>query len=191
MVPAATFTSYYGRPAVKPPRWKADIPPYLFSGGLAGGSSLLAAGADLTGRPGLRRVGRLGAMAALTFSMGALVHDLGRTERFLNMLRTAKLTSPMSVGTWILSAYSPFVALAAAAELAEMLPCSKRSRVLRSTAVPLADTATPSWHRRTASCHSSSSAPRQPLPVASGCWPRPSGSRDRQGGWQSQVLCSS
>lgn len=168
MVPEATFTSYYGRPVVKPSPWRADIPAYLFSGGLAAGSSLLAAGADLTDRPGLRRVGRLGAMAALTFSMGALVHDLGRPERFLNMLRTAKLTSPMSVGTWILSGYSPFVALAAAAELAEMLPSTKRSRVLRKvstagrpaglvaalvappvaayTAVLLADTATPSWH---------------------------------------------
>ncbi len=168
MVPDATFTSYYGRPIVKPSPWEADIPAYLFSGGLAAGSSLLAAGADLTGRPALRRTGRLGAIAALTFSMAALVHDLGRPERFLNMLRVAKLTSPMSVGTWILSGYGPFAALAAGAELAEMLPSAERSRLgrlLRSvgrpagivaavgappvaayTAVLLADTATPSWH---------------------------------------------
>ena len=78
MVPEATFTSYYGRPIVKPSPWEADIPAYLFAGGLAAGSSLIAAGADLTGRPTLRRVGRLGAIGALTFSMVALVHDLGR-----------------------------------------------------------------------------------------------------------------
>ncbi len=44
MVPPATFTSYYGRPVVKPSPWEADIPAYLFFGGLAAGSSLLARG---------------------------------------------------------------------------------------------------------------------------------------------------
>jgi formate-dependent nitrite reductase membrane component NrfD len=166
MVPEATFTSYYGRPVVKPSPWEADIPAYLFAGGLAAGSSLLAGGADLTERPALRRVGRLGAIAALTFSMGALVHDLGRPERFLNMLRTAKFTSPMSVGTWILSTYGPFAGVAAAAEVAGMLGVTHGPlRLLTAagrpaglvaaftappvaayTAVLLADTATPSWH---------------------------------------------
>jgi formate-dependent nitrite reductase membrane component NrfD len=168
MVPDAEFTSYYGRQIVKPSPWEADIPAYLFAGGLAAGSSLLAAGADLTGRPGLRRTGRLGAIAALTFSMAALVHDLGRPERFVNMLRVVKVTSPMSVGTWILSTYGPFASAAAAAELVEMLPPHRRMGLLRHvarlgrpagviagvtappvaayTAVLLADTATPSWH---------------------------------------------
>ncbi len=72
MVPDATFTSYYGRPVVKPSPWTEDIPAYLFLGGLAGGSSLLAAGADLTSRPALRRIGRLGALAGITVSFGAL-----------------------------------------------------------------------------------------------------------------------
>jgi formate-dependent nitrite reductase membrane component NrfD len=168
VVPEAEFTSYYGRPVVKPSPWEADIPAYLFSGGLAAGSSLLAAGADLTGRPALRRAGRLGALGALAFSMVALVHDLGKPSRFLNMLRTAKLTSPMSVGTWILSGYGPFAGLAAAAELAELFPAGARRGpvplllaagrpaglvaalgappVAAYTAVLLADTATPSWH---------------------------------------------
>jgi formate-dependent nitrite reductase membrane component NrfD len=172
MVPEAEFTSYYGRNIVKPSPWKVEIPAYLFSGGVAAGSSLLAAGGDLTGRPALRRSGRLGAIVALGFSMLALVHDLGRPSRFYNMLRTVKLTSPMSVGTWILSIYGPFAALAAAAELAGLLPTGayqgKVGMLLRLTrwagrpagvmaaitappvaaytAVLLADTATPSWH---------------------------------------------
>lgn len=168
MVPEATFTSYYGRPVVKPSPWEADIPAYLFSGGLAAGSSLLAAGADLTGRAVLRRSGRLAALAALVFSMVALVHDLGRPSRFLNMLRVVKLTSPMSVGTWILSVYGPFAGAAAAAEMVAMLPAGARRGplsllaaagrpsgllaglfappVAAYTAVLLADTATPSWH---------------------------------------------
>lgn len=168
MVPPAEFTSYYGRPVVKASPWEHDIPAYLFSGGLAAGSSLLAAGADLTGRPALRRSGRLTALGALGFSMVALVHDLGRPSRFLNMLRTVKLTSPMSVGTWILSLYGPFATAAAAAETLDMLTARKLPAPLRLlasagrpaglvagltappvaayTAVLLSDTATPSWH---------------------------------------------
>ena len=168
MVPDPTFTSYYGRAVVKPSPWENDIPAYLFAGGLAAGSSLIAAGADLTGRPTLRRSGRLGAIAALSFSMVALVHDLGKPTRFLNMLRVAKLTSPMSVGTWVLSLYGPFAGAVAATEIISMLPPRYRVGPLRLapyvdrpagllaalfappvaayTAVLLADTATPSWH---------------------------------------------
>ncbi|GAA4417792.1 polysulfide reductase NrfD [Georgenia halophila] len=162
----AEYTSYYGRPVVKAPPWEHDIPAYIFAGGLAAGSSLLAAGADLTGRPALRRAGRLTSLGALGFSMAALVHDLGRPERFLNMLRTVKLTSPMSVGTWLLSAYGMPAGAAAAAEAAQMLgwrrgpfrllgalgrPAGVVAGVLAPpvaayTAVLLADTAVPTWH---------------------------------------------
>ena len=122
MVPDANFTSYYGRPVVKAAPWEAAIPLYLFMGGIAGGSSLLAAGADLTGRPALRRGARIGATGAITVSLAALVADLGRPERFVNMLRVFKPTSPMSVGTWILTAYGPGAVVAGAAEVAELLP---------------------------------------------------------------------
>ena len=82
-----------------------------------GGSALLAAGADLTGRPGLRKVSRVGALASILASLYFLVADLGRPERFHHMLRVAKPSSPMSMGTWILSAYGPGAAVAAAGEL--------------------------------------------------------------------------
>jgi len=117
MVPEAEFTSYYGRPIVKSSPWEHDIPAYLFLGGVAAGSSLLSAGADLSDRPALRRTGRLGALVGLTLSLGFLVRDLGRPSRFLNMLRVVKVTSPMSVGTWLLTAYGPFAGLAGTAEL--------------------------------------------------------------------------
>jgi hypothetical protein len=105
MVPEAEFTSYYGRPVVKAPPWGEDVPAYLFLGGLAGGSALLAAGAQFTRRPTLRRNARLGAITAIGLGSVALVRDLGRPERFLNMLRTVKVTSPMSIGSWILAAF--------------------------------------------------------------------------------------
>jgi len=169
MVPPAEFTSYYGRPVVKASPWEHDIPAYLFMGGVAAGSSLLAAGADLSSRPGLRRTGRLGALVGLTLSMLALVKDLGRPERFHHMLRVAKPTSPMSVGTWILTLYGPFAGLAGAAELRPLLPRRLRQGLLGRllgvgarpaglvaaavapgvasyTAVLLTNTATPTWH---------------------------------------------
>jgi formate-dependent nitrite reductase membrane component NrfD len=169
MVPPAEFTSYYGRPVVKASPWEHDIPAYLFAGGVAAGSSLLSAGADLTGRPALRRSGRVAALVALLFSMVALVKDLGRPARFHHMLRVAKPTSPMSVGTWILTAYGPFAGLAAAGELRGLLPrplrdglvgrllglgarpaglvaASVAPAVASYTAVLLTNTATPTWH---------------------------------------------
>ena len=120
MVPEAEFSSYYGQPVVKPPPWGDEVAAYLFLGGVAGGSGLLGAGAQLTGRPILRRNARLGALAAVALGGVALVVDLGRPDRFYNMLRTFKLTSPMSVGSWILGAFSGGIGVAAAAEIDRM-----------------------------------------------------------------------
>ena len=167
MVPDATFTSYYGRPVVKASPWKNDIPAYFFLGGIGAGSALLAAGADLTGRRELRRVMRIGALAGATAGTAALIHDLGKPSRFLNMLRVAKPTSPMSVGTWVLVAFGSTAGIAATAELVSPLPRTLQTvarpmtlfarpagfaaallaPVLASyTGVLLADTATPGWH---------------------------------------------
>lgn len=121
-VPDAQFSSYYGQPVIKPLPWEWPIPAYLFTGGLAGGTGVLAAGATLTGRELLRRRSRWTAIVATAASGGLLVADLGRPERFLNMMRTVKLTSPMSVGTWILSGYGLFSGLTTAAEVARLVP---------------------------------------------------------------------
>jgi hypothetical protein len=169
MVPDAQFRSYYGRPILKAPVWGKGIPTYLFSGGLAAGSALLAAGADLTGRPAMRRAGRLVCVGALGASAGLLVQDLGRPGRFYNMLRVAKPTSPMSMGSWILTTIGPSAGVAAAAEFADLLPSRGVLGLVRRalppagraaglaaagvapglatyTAVLIADTAAPSWH---------------------------------------------
>ena len=116
-VPDVEFRSYYGRPILKAPVWHHDIAAYLFTGGLAAASSMVAAGADLTGRPGLRRAGRATSMGALLASSYFLINDLGRPERFHHMLRVAKPSSPMSMGTWMLAAYGPGAGLAGVAEL--------------------------------------------------------------------------
>ncbi|MBW3651831.1 MAG: polysulfide reductase NrfD [Actinobacteria bacterium] len=156
MVPQAEFRSYYGRPVIKKPVWKWDIPAYFLTGGLMAGSSLLAAGADLTGNRRLCRASRFTAAANLAASTGFLVHDLGRPERFANMLRVVRPTSPMSVGSWLLAAYGPPAALAAASEATGVSPRMGRAAGLAAaalapmvasyTAVLTSDTAVPSWH---------------------------------------------
>ena len=157
MVPKADFTSYYGKPILNPPVWSSpDIPGYLFLGGLAGGSSLLAAGAQLTGRPALAGVTKTAAAGAAGLALVALVHDLGRPARFLNMLRVFKPTSPMSVGSWLLSAYVPMAGTAAACALTGRLPrigtaATAGAALLAPglaayTAALISDTAVPAWH---------------------------------------------
>ncbi|MET8694523.1 NrfD/PsrC family molybdoenzyme membrane anchor subunit [Streptomyces bauhiniae] len=157
VVPDAEFTSYYGLPVLNTPTWEAlDIAGYLYLGGLAGGSSLLAAGAELTGRPVLARRARLGAAGAISLSLAALVHDLGRPARFLNMLRVFKPTSPMSVGSWLLAGYAPLTMVAAATDtvrrfrpvgVAAMAGAAVLAPAVATyTAVLIADTAVPSWH---------------------------------------------
>jgi hypothetical protein len=157
VVPDARFSSYYGKPIISGPVWKApEIPGYLFLGGLAGASSLLAAGADLTGRPALARVAKTGAAAAGGLSLAALVKDLGKPSRFLNMLRTFKVTSPMSIGSWTLAGYVPAAGVAAASALtgraARLGAVSTAAAaaigpfIAAYTSALICDTAVPAWH---------------------------------------------
>ncbi|SDG72623.1 Formate-dependent nitrite reductase, membrane component NrfD [Pseudonocardia oroxyli] len=166
VVPEAEIESYYGRPVLKPPVWEWKIAAYLFCGGLAAGSSVVAAGADLTGRAALRRSARLGSLGGLLASLYFLVTDLGRPARFHHMLRVLKPTSPMSVGTWLLSAYGPGAGAAAVAELVprrwrRTWPARLLQRLARPaglgaaatapgvasyTAVLLSHTAVPAWN---------------------------------------------
>jgi DMSO reductase anchor subunit len=158
MVPDAEFTSYYGRPVIKAPVWKVpDVPAYLFLGGLAGASSVLAAGAQLSGYRELARVAKAGALGAISLSAVALVNDLGRPKRFANMLRVFKPSSPMSVGSWLLAAYGPVAGAAAVCEVTGKLPKVGLAATLGAgllgpgiatyTAALICDTAVPAWHQ--------------------------------------------
>lgn len=157
VVPDAEFSSYYGQPVLNSPPWNSpDIPGYLFLGGLAGASSLLAAGAQLTGRPALSTLAKSSAAAGGTLSLVALVHDLGRPKRFLNMLRVFKPTSPMSVGSWLLAGYVPCAHAAAASAVSGRAPAVGGAAtaanaalgplVASYTAALVSNTAVPAWH---------------------------------------------
>jgi Polysulphide reductase, NrfD len=157
MVPDAEFTSYYGRPVIKEPVWQApDVAGYLFFGGLAGASSVLAAAARLSGHRELARAAKVSALGAISLSAAALVHDLGRPARFTNMLRVFKPSSPMSVGSWLLAGYGPVAGAAAVSEVTGILPAAGTAATLGAgllgpaiatyTAALICDTAVPSWH---------------------------------------------
>src|SRR5436309_89808 len=121
-VPRAEFRSYYGRPVIKAPIWKPEVPWYFFTGGLAGASATLAYAADAVGNRELARRAWLVTLAAGTASPVLLITDLGRPERFLKMLRVFKVTSPMSVGSWVVSASGMTAAVATAHELLGLFP---------------------------------------------------------------------
>ncbi|MCW3056097.1 MAG: Polysulfide reductase, NrfD [Solirubrobacterales bacterium] len=108
-----TRRSYYGQPVIKDPVWAPEIPWYFFFGGLGGASGGLAYLAGLRGSETLARRAWTIALAALSVSPVLLIKDLGRPERFLHMLRMFKVTSPMSVGSWVLAGSGATTALAA------------------------------------------------------------------------------
>jgi formate-dependent nitrite reductase membrane component NrfD len=147
--------SYYGKPIVKEPTWKPEIGWYLFTGGLAGGSSVLHGFARVTGNERLATSCTYIGAAADAVSPLLLISDLGRPERFLNMLRVFKVTSPMSVGSWILLVSSGATTTEAALEalgilrpvkwLAEVVSFVSGGPLATYTAALLANTAIPVW----------------------------------------------
>jgi formate-dependent nitrite reductase membrane component NrfD len=150
-----SMESYYGRNIVKEPVWKPEIPFYLFTGGIAGGCAVLHGVAKLSANEQLARSSTYIGAAADIASPLLLISDLGRPERFLNMLRMFKVTSPMSVGSWILFFSSGASNTAAALELLGVLkPLKTAAEVVSFLAGPplatytgalLANTAIPVW----------------------------------------------
>jgi hypothetical protein len=107
---AAAAPGYYGLPIVKAPVWTWQIGLYLFVGGTAGMSAVLALVGILTGRPFEFVRAALGVgFAGAVISPCLLIADLGRPARFFNMLRVFKWRSAMSVGVWTLVLFSAFV----------------------------------------------------------------------------------
>ncbi len=148
--------SYYGRAVLKEPVWTREIPWYFFAGGLAGASSSLALVARLSGNDRLARRALLAALGGAAVSPPLLIADLGRPERFYNMLRVFKPTSPMSLGTWTLTAFGTSAGVAAASDVLGIFPRLGRLSEAVSgllgpalstyTAVLVADTSVPVWH---------------------------------------------
>jgi Polysulphide reductase, NrfD len=148
--------SYYGQPVIKPPVWTPEIPLYFFAGGLGGASTGLAFLAELRGNDELARRAWAAALAGLAASPPLLISDLGVPSRFLNMLRMFKVTSPMSVGSWVLAASGPAVGVAAVNAWTGLLPRAARAArpsaavlglpLATYTAALISNTSVPVWH---------------------------------------------
>jgi hypothetical protein len=149
------FRSYYGKPVVKQPVWVASVPTYFFFGGTAGAAASLCLAARLSGNDRLARAATYVDAVSIAVSPPLLMADLGRPERFLNMLRMFKVTSPMSVGTWIVSGSGVAGGLGTTLELTGRLPRVKVAAEAAAgllgpflstyTAALLADTSIPVW----------------------------------------------
>jgi protein NrfD len=113
----------------RPPHWEWLVIAYFFVGGIAGGSYVIATLLDFFGDERDRPVVRLGyyvALVGIVLSAALLIMDLGRPERFWHMLFQSqrgwpmlKWWSPMSVGSWGISAFGLFAFLSTLAALEE------------------------------------------------------------------------
>lgn len=127
--------TYYDLPAVKSSGYGALVWSYTWLAGLAGSAQVIATLADLVGRPDLRGLVRQGrALAAYIPVLGAglLIADLHTPQRFYNMLRIFRATSSMSIGTYILSAFSGASLLTAFAD------ATGRRKLAQATELPAA-----------------------------------------------------
>jgi formate-dependent nitrite reductase membrane component NrfD len=113
--------NYYGIPPIKRAHWTWQIPIYFWLGGIGAGTQLFATVAQLLGHKdeALTRVSRYTVLATMLLSPVLLIWDLGRPERFYNMLRILKLRSPMSTQSWSLFTFGNLGGLIAARQAAE------------------------------------------------------------------------
>jgi hypothetical protein len=149
--------SYHGQAVIKQPVWTWEIPSYFFTGGVAGASAGLAYLSEIAGNDVLARRAWAAALAGVGVSPLLLISDLGKPERFVNMLRMFKVTSPMSVGSWILTISGTATAVAALHSWLGLFPqLSKLARPAAAlsglplstyTGALVANTAIPVWHQ--------------------------------------------
>jgi len=163
--PMPETAGYYGLPIVKPPVWTWEVPLYFFAGGAAGASSVIAIAAQLTGASdSLVRDARWIASIGAAASGPLLILDLGRPDRFLNMLRVFKPQSAMSVGAWTLTVFGTASSGAVIAEMLGLKRIGDASAFVAAlsglvmstyTGVLLGATAIPVWaaHAKTLPIH--------------------------------------
>jgi formate-dependent nitrite reductase membrane component NrfD len=113
-------SDYYGIPPIKEHTWTWEVPVYFWLGGIGAGSHLISTVAQLLGWKdrALFRATRYTTLLTMILSPILLIMDLGRPERFYNMLRIVKLRSPMSTGSWALTIFGVLSGLIAVAQAA-------------------------------------------------------------------------
>jgi len=143
-------------PFIHAPVWTWQVALYFWFGGMASGSAFVALACDAAGDHRSAAIARKVALGAVAPAPALLIADLGRPERFLNMMRIFKPRSPMNMGAWCLVAFSGSSALAVACDLVRHSKSARAFGALTSlfgsylgsyTGVLLACTAVPVWAR--------------------------------------------
>ena len=143
-------------PFIHAPLWSWQVASYFWFGGMASGSAFVALACDTAGDHRSAAIARKVALGAVAPAPLLLIADLGRPERFLNMMRIIKPRSPMNMGAWCLVAFSGSSALAVGCDLIERPKAARALGALTSlfgsylgsyTGVLLACTAVPVWSR--------------------------------------------
>src|SRR3546814_5313663 len=109
-------------PPLKPSPWDWTVSGYIFLAGLSGAAQALAyigQRIDRAAYSGVRRTARAMATAGSAAGAVLLIIDLRTPRRWYNMLRIFRPTSPMSFGSYILTAFGGFSALTLLGELVE------------------------------------------------------------------------
>jgi len=132
--------TYYDQPPLKASPWGWKVSAYIFIGGAAGAAQVIATVAGLADRRryrGIVRNGRLMALAGVALGAPLLIADLQTPQRWYNMLRIFRPTSPMSIGTYVLTSFAGLSAVLAVAELRRG-PGEGASAVERAAEIPAA-----------------------------------------------------
>jgi protein NrfD len=141
--------TYYGLPPLKPSLWGWLVSSYMFLAGIGGSAQIIATAADLVGDEALASIVRRGRYIALGSAVVGgplLIIDLRTPQRFYNMLRIFRKTSPMSIGTWVLMSFGSLSAILAAAQFAKdrgYPPSGKTSTAIKLLQLPAALAAMP------------------------------------------------
>lgn len=142
---------YYGLPLLKPPVWTWEVPAYIFVGGTAGAAAFIGFAARVSRADDrlIRNANRIAALGAI-LSTPLLISDLGRPERFLNMLRVFKPQSPMSVGAWLLAVFggattATIVTRGALRDVSSAIAAITGLGMATYTGVLLGATSVPAW----------------------------------------------
>jgi formate-dependent nitrite reductase membrane component NrfD len=149
--------TYYGLASVKPSPFDWKIATYVYVAGLAGSSQIIATLADRLGDERdetIVRNGRTLALAGALIGPPLLIADLKTPERFYNMLRIYRTSSPLSFGSFILTGFGLTSGLVAAghllgkrrvAEMAQVPAAFLGAGMSTYTAALLSATSTPLW----------------------------------------------
>jgi len=162
-----TGETYYGQSSVKPSPFEWKVALYVYVAGPAGSSQIIATLADRLGDERdetIVRNGRTLALVGAAIGAPLLIIDLKTPERFYNMLRIYRTSSPMSFGSYILTGFgltSGLVALGhlmgerrrdgsrspmrRAADMAQVPAAFLGAGMSTYTAAMLSATSTPLW----------------------------------------------